>query len=95
MKNNEAIISIVASVFGISAIELCSKERRREVSLAKSAYCGLMKNKIKFSTINVLLGISTPSAKKFIKQCDILLNTDTHFAELYRKAQENIALIKN
>lgn len=90
MKNDE-IVSVVSNIFGITAIQLGSKDRSENVTTAKIAYCGLVRDIQKFTTINLMLGISTPSAKKFIKKCDELLQTDENFSSLYYKAQEKLA----
>ena len=88
--NNEDIIKIVADVFGINAVRMSSKDRSKDVTIAKIAYCGLVKDIQKATTINVLLGISAPSMRKYISECSNLLKTNKRFANKYNTARKEI-----
>lgn len=86
MKNEE-IVKIVADSFGVSAVRMSSKDRSEDVTTAKIAFSGLTKAYLKATTVNVLIGVSAPSLRKYVAQCGELLKSDKEFSKRYKEAE--------
>lgn len=81
--DNEKIVQLVSDSFGVSAVRMASKDRSKEITIAKIAYCGLVRDIQKATTINLIMGISTPSVRKYIALCDENRKKDKDFAKKY------------